>query len=37
MRLLDNDQMQPRRINDVRDHVEYYVDNNDEGTTFAKN
>ena len=31
MRLLDNDEMTPRRINEVRDHVEYYVDNNDEG------
>jgi len=30
MRLLDNDEMSPGRITEVRDHVEYYVDNNDE-------
>ena len=32
MRLLDNDQMTPDKINDIRDHIEYYVENNDEGT-----
>ena len=31
MRLLDNDSMTPEKINEVRDHVEYYVENNDEG------
>lgn len=31
MRLLDNDQMTPDKINDIRDHIEYYVENNDEG------
>lgn len=30
MRLLDNDQMTPDKINDIRDHIEYYVENNDE-------
>ena len=31
MRLLYNDKIPADKINDVRDHVEYYVDNNDEG------
>ena len=31
MRLLYNDKFSADKINDVRDHVEYYVDNNDEG------
>jgi len=31
MRLLYNDKLSADKINDVRDHVEYYVDNNDEG------
>lgn len=30
MRLLDNDQMTPDKINEIRDHIEYYVENNDE-------
>ena len=31
MRLLYNDKIPADKINDVRDQVEYYVDNNDEG------
>lgn len=33
MRLLYNDKISADKINDVRDHVEYYVDNNDEDET----
>ena len=35
MRLLDNDQMTPDKINDIRDHIEYYVENNDEGMVIS--
>lgn len=31
MRLLYNDKISADKINDVRDHVEYYVENNDDG------